>query len=620
MTATSLSCNPKDIASEHLRELLRTLGEHYPIVENGEGVRVAAALEGEGLGVSLRGKNARIVAGSVSLAARGLGMLLSDCVADGEEIEEEPAFKTVGIMLDCCRNAVPRVTYLKEWLRRAALMGYNLAMLYTKDTYRLPNEEGFGYLRGSYTADELREVDAYAEKLGIEMVGCIQTLGHLEPVLKWLKYKDIKDTQAELLTTEEKTYALIEKMLDFWGSVFKSKRIHVGMDETYGLGRGRYLDLNGYRRPFDIYMDHLNRVVRECERRGLKPMIWSDMFFKMGSRRYGDYPSDAVTPEDVVKRIPSEVQLVYWNYYQENAQDYRDWIAKHRAMGQTPIMASAVWTWPVFWYNHRKTVATAGPCVEACAAEGLHEIIFTMWGDDGGYCDRSSAQAGLCYTAEKSFNPACEPDEGLLERKFAAICGGDYQDHIVASELTLMGGSEPVSAEMLLWDDPLLGIYWKDCETRHGAEFWKTQETRYDEIASRLCDRPEGGAGNVPRARELAALLVKKIRAELLAEEALQQREKAREAMDAATAVADAVDEFEVHYREQWYRRNKTFGYEVMQIRLAGQVARWRELSRRLKDLADGATDTIPELTERISEPIGTKCQYRYLATPSTDF
>jgi len=58
----------------------------------------------------------------------------------------------------------------------------------------------------------------------------------------------------------------------------------------------------------------------------------------------------------------------------------------------------------------------------------------------------------------------------------------------------------------------------------------------------------------------------------------------------------------------------------VIQIRLAGQVARWKELSRRLKDVADDATDVIPELAERISEPIGTKCQYRYLATPSVDF
>ena len=55
-----------------------------------------------------------------------------------------------------------------------------------------------------------------------------------------------------------------------------------------------------------------------------------------------------------------------------------DWINRHRALGKKPIMASGVWTWPVFWYNHAKTIATAGPCVQACAAERLDEIIFNQ--------------------------------------------------------------------------------------------------------------------------------------------------------------------------------------------------------------------------------------------------
>ena len=622
MSTPSLSWNRNDIESGELIALLYTLGEHYSITENGEGLALRARLEGEDLRITKREGKVEIVAGSVSLAARGLGMFLSGLLAESQEIAETPMFKTVGVMLDCCRNAVPKVDYLKEWLRRAALMGYNLAMLYTKDTYTLPNEDGFGYLRGSYTRDELREVDAYAEKLGIELVGCIQTLGHLEPVLKWGKYAAIRDTHAELLTTEKKSYQLIEKMLGFFGGALKSRRIHLGMDETYGLGRGRYMDINGYRRPFDIYVDHLNRVVAECERRGLKPMIWSDMFFKMGSKTTDCYDRDVFTPKDVVERIPQQVELVYWNYYDEDVESYRKWISRHRSLGHEPIMASAVWTWPVFWYNHDKTVRTVRPCVEACAAERVDEIVFTMWGDDGGYCDWGSALAGACYAAEKAFNPQTEPDEDMLARKFSALCNGDYQAHLIASELTRMTGATPVSAEYLLWDDPLLGIYRKDCETVFGTDFWKKQEKRYGEIASRLRDCPEGGAGNVRLAGALANLLALRIRASLTVDEALHQREKAREAKDLALTVADAVERFEANYRKQWYRRNKTYGYEVMQIRLAGQAARWKELSRRLQELADGVADTIPEVAERIAEPIGveTECKYRFLATASVDF
>ncbi len=391
------------VKDQKVRELLLALGEHYPIIENGKGLELSASIGGNGLKVSVKNGRAEITGASPSLVARGIGALLSGVIGKNQIVHEKTAFKTVGVMLDCCRNAVMKVDYLKEWLRRAALMGYNQMMIYTKDTYELPGEECFGYLRGRYTAAEFREIDKYASRLGIEMVGCIQALGHLEPVLRWPRYGAIKDTSAELLTTEEKSYKLINKMLDFYGSVFKSRRIHLGMDETHGLGRGRYMDLNGYRRPFDIYIDHLNRVVNECNKRGLKPMIWSDMFFRMGSKNMDYYDKEAVTPKKIIEKIPQEVQLTYWDYYHKDREFYRDWIRRHRKLGSLPVMASAFWTWPVFWYNHRQTVETIRPCIEACLQERVEEIIFTMWGDDGGYCDWSSPLAGACYAAEKIF-------------------------------------------------------------------------------------------------------------------------------------------------------------------------------------------------------------------------
>jgi hexosaminidase len=593
-----------------LHALMSALGERYPIVEDGDGVRIRARLGGEGLTVARHGREAEITGVSVSRVARGIGALLAGCDSD---LTERTSFQRVGLMIDCCRNAVPRVAYLKEWLCRAALMGYNQFMLYTKDTYELPGEEIFGYLRGRYTADELRELDAYAASLGIEIVGCVQALGHLEPVLRWGRYAAIKDTSAELLTTEEQSYALIDKILDFYASVYRSRRIHLGMDETHGLGRGRYLDLNGYRRPFDIYIDHLNRVVNACVRRGLEPLIWSDMFFRMGSRALNYYDPDAVTPPEIIAQIPPSARLTYWDYYHTDGAFYREWIRRHRALGQNPVMASGIWTWLTFWYNHQRTVETVRPCVESCAQEGVEEIFFTMWGDDGGYCDWSSAQAGACYAAEKVFNPVHEPDEALLADKFAAICGGDFAAHLTASRTTAFNGDDAISAPALLWDDPLLGIYRKDRAIEKAPDFWPRMAAHYQTIAARLRGLRRGGAGDLRLAQELASLLADKIETTL----AVEQAPRAPGTRQRVLALARQVERFERHYRAVWYARNKPQGYEVMQIRLAGQAARWRELGRRLQDLADGICDSIPELTERPRVPALPDRTYKSLATAS---
>lgn len=47
------------------------------------------------------------------------------------------------------------------------------------------DEPYFGAYRGRYSAAEIREMDDYAQKFGVELVPCIQTLAHLHNALKW---------------------------------------------------------------------------------------------------------------------------------------------------------------------------------------------------------------------------------------------------------------------------------------------------------------------------------------------------------------------------------------------------------------------------------------------------
>ncbi len=87
-------------------------------------------------------------------------------------------FDKFGVMIDCSRNAVPNLSELKKLLSIIAKMGYNCAMLYTEDTYEVENEPYFGYKRGRYSMEEIRELDSYAKEIGIELIPYIQTLAH----------------------------------------------------------------------------------------------------------------------------------------------------------------------------------------------------------------------------------------------------------------------------------------------------------------------------------------------------------------------------------------------------------------------------------------------------------
>ncbi|WP_249260941.1 hypothetical protein [Virgibacillus pantothenticus] len=56
----------------------------------------------------------------------------------------------------------------------------------------------------------------------------------------------------------------------------------------------------------------MQEVVSITEKLGLKPMLWSDMYFRLGSETGGYYDLEAEIPEEVVAAIP-DVQLVYWD-------------------------------------------------------------------------------------------------------------------------------------------------------------------------------------------------------------------------------------------------------------------------------------------------------------------
>jgi hypothetical protein len=134
-------------------------------------------------------------------------------------------------------------------------MGYNAIVLYCEDTFEVEGEPFFGYMRGRYSIAEMKEIDAYGQEIGMEVIPCIQTLAHLETYLRWKQVP--RDNFRTLMVGEERIYTLIDHMFATLSKCFRTKNIHIGMDEAHMLGRGAYLDKNGYEPKIDIVKKHL---------------------------------------------------------------------------------------------------------------------------------------------------------------------------------------------------------------------------------------------------------------------------------------------------------------------------------------------------------------------------
>ncbi len=163
----------------------------------------------------------------------------------------------------------------------------------------------------------------YCYSIGVEVIPCIQTLAHLNQIFRWDSYKNINEISDILLVDDERTYELIDNMLRTVNECFTSKIVHIGMDEAFMLGRGKLINKNGYESRFDILHRHLERVMELVKKYGLKPIMWSDMFFTIANG--GEYylSDPAIITEKVVSVQPEGVDLVYWDYYCDYPSRYK---------------------------------------------------------------------------------------------------------------------------------------------------------------------------------------------------------------------------------------------------------------------------------------------------------
>lgn len=602
-SSVKLSWKAGEVAPE-IALLLQTLSEEYPISEGGRGLKLKfeKVESKEAVSRVSRSKGGvKIEYSTLAGAARGVGSALA-------RIEENVStpFKSQGIMLDVSRGMVMRVEHLKKWLRRMSLAGYTQVQLYCEDVYELEDEPFFGAFRGAYSLEELQEIDEYASRLGIEMVGCIQTLAHLEQILRHPPYVKLQDTPRIMMVGNPEADALVDKMIAFWSKAFRSRNIHIGMDEAQGLGRGRYHLFNGCVSGFDLMNQQLKMVSGVCAKYGMKPMMWSDMYFRLTNDAGVYYDTESPFPEGLAGQIDPATKLVYWDYYHKDKDTYRDMIRRHRELGKEPIMASGIWTWVRLWYDHNKTMLTATPCIEVCREEKISDIFFTMWGDDGGYCEYDSSLAGILRCGDLCWGVE---DENQTARRFEAVCFADYAAQIAVSDLHALnvapeGEKEyEVYDQALMWDDPLLGIAF-DGIKRINPEFDLELLDVYDEILCRIMPFvEENEAGNIAYAVAVVKFLMRKLELRGALEAAydsgdrLALHELATTTIPAALTALYQVDGL---FRQIWLARSKAFGLERIQLRFAGQAARLEELIVRIQEYLDGEIDSIEELDARL--------------------
>ena len=555
--------------------------------------------EGNVLSVSYANNKATITyGGGKARFFRGLAYLV-DAIKRGEEkytLSEFPIFKTNGAMVDMSRNVVMNVKTVKLMLQKMALMGQNMFMLYTEDTYEIEGRPYFGHMRGRYTKAEMKELDAYAQKLGIEMIPCIQVLGHLATHLHWGAAAPYRDTKNVMLVGAEETYRLIADMFKTVKECFTTRRVHVGMDETNDIGRGKYLEIHGLRNQDDIYFEHMARVIEMARAEGLEPMMWSDMFFRLAGKDledYTDYDVRVSFSDEVKAKVPKGIQQVFWDYYRDNEEFYAINIDKHHdVFGKDTLFAGGIWLWsghgPLFSRSLRFTI----PALDACKHKGVSEIIATIW-VNGGESDLILSLAGLCWYADYDYKGGFSLESA--KECFRITCGANYDDIMKTELCQHPDGSDVSLCRAMLYNDPLIGLIDAHIDELDTVAYYK-------DASEKMADHGDLGifAEAYEVTQKLTSLLENKANFGVRLKSAYDSgnRDALVPFIDECDVMIAKMKDFREAHMKAWMLHNKPLGWEANDMHYGATLARFETTKARISAYIKGEINTIEELEE----------------------
>jgi hypothetical protein len=339
------------------------------------------------------------------------------------EIRDWPDLPVRGYMLDISRDRVPTRETLRRIVDILAELRINHLQLYTEHTYAFRDHEAVWREASPITGEDLRWLDGVCGERGVELSANQNTFGHMGRWLQHAAYSQRAEAPdgwqspfgqvlepgvlAPSADNAEFALSLVREMMEN----VTSRRINIGCDETFELGRGKSRAEVEQRGRARVYLDHLKRLLAGLHEDDCEVLFWGDMV--------REHP-------DLVAELPKErtVALAWW--YEAPVADphlpesLREVMAEfgitERAQqgfaGHVPAFVQTglpFWvcpgtsTWNTLlgrWPNARANLLDAA---EVGCAQGASGYLITDWGDNGHMQPPSVSWLPLAYGAAVSW-------------------------------------------------------------------------------------------------------------------------------------------------------------------------------------------------------------------------
>jgi hypothetical protein len=313
-------------------------------------------------------------------------------------IRDHPDLLVRGVMLDISRDKVPTLDTLGDTVDRLASWRVNQLQLYMEHSFDYRGHSDVHAGASPLTPSDIAALDEMCLARHIELVPNQNCLGHMERWLRCDRYRDLAlvdeafvnpfGTLCDPMTLDPRnpgSLALVRDLLGQLLSAFRSRQVHVGLDETWELQTDQ---MDGY-----LHWLVALRELRELADHEL--LVWADM---------------VVAHPRLVDQLPDGVTLCEWGY--EADHPFADHIALLDRHGPGVVVPGTS-----SWLSilGRTTNATSGIRKAAAAARdgGWSAMLTADWGDRGHLQYPVVSEPPLAYAAAVGWCAATNEDVDL---------------------------------------------------------------------------------------------------------------------------------------------------------------------------------------------------------------
>ena len=379
-------------------------------------------------------------------------------VLHAADIRDYPVLRYRGLHDDQSRGPVNTLDFGKKLIRTLAAYKANVYSPYFEHTQAYASNPLFAPPGGAMSAEDARELVAYAAKYHVTVIPEQEAFGHLHHNLLFEQYATLAETPhgAVLAPGQPGSLQLISQMFTELAALYPSPFLHIGADETIDLGHGQTkpaVDAQGLAPVYLSYLQQIDKTLRPLNRR----LLW-----------WGDIAQDA---PDLVKALPAgfkhdTVAVAWW--YNPRPQGFARYIKPFTDAGIETWVAPGINNWSRVYPNWN----TAIPNIQQFTLDGVKlgatGQLNTVWYDDGEAL-ASNNYFGILFGAAQAWQGGTGTAADF-EAAYGPVFHGDLTGKLDEAQKEIMAAHALLQTQAKV-GDASDGLFWLDPWSKDGQTY-----------------------------------------------------------------------------------------------------------------------------------------------------